>query len=239
MRKYYFLALIAIVGLSSCRFMGKRVHGNGVIKSEERTVSSFREVEAAGNIQLMVIQGDLKPVKLEGDENILSYIELIQQGDRIIIKTKEGVNLIPSGDLRVYVTSPTYKSIEVSGSSDIIGQTKITSTDDLSLEASGSGDIKMDVDAPKISAGISGSGSINLRGQAKDFDVDLTGAGHAYCYDLLTENTKVDISGAGSAQLYASVKLTADISGAGNISYKGNATVSQQISGAGSVNKAD
>jgi hypothetical protein len=239
MRKYFLLTLIAFLGLVSCRFLGKRIHGNGVIKTEERAVSSFKNVEAAGNIQLLVIQGDLKPVRLEGDENILTYIEVIQEGDRITIKTKEGVNLVPSGDLKVYVTSPTYKSIEVSGSSDIIGQTKITSPDDLSLEASGAGDIKMEVDAPKITAGISGSGSVNLKGQAKDFDVNLTGAGHAYCYDLMTENTKVDISGAGSAQIYASVKLTADISGAGNISYKGNASVSQQISGAGSVNKAD
>jgi hypothetical protein len=239
MRKYYFLVLIAFSGLTSCRFMGKRVHGNGVIKTEERPVSSFKEVEAAGNIQLIVSQGDLKPVKLESDENILSYIEVIQQGDRIIIKTKESVNLIPSGDLKVYVTSPTYKSIEVSGSSDIIGATKITSGDELSLEASGAGDIKMEVDAPKITAGISGSGSIDLKGQAKDLDINLTGAGHAYCYGLMTENTSVDISGAGSAQVFASVKIKADISGAGNISYKGNASVSQQISGAGSVNKAD
>ncbi|HEX3079888.1 MAG TPA: head GIN domain-containing protein, partial [Puia sp.] len=226
MRKYYILTLIAFLAMTSCRFLGKRVHGNGVIKTEERPVSPFKEVHAAGNIQLLVIQGDLKPVRLEGDENILSYIEVIQEGDRITIKTKEGINLIPSGDLKVSVTSPTYKSIEVSGSSDIIGQTKITSSDDLSLEASGAGDIKMEVDAPKITAGISGSGSVNLKGQARDFDVNLTGAGHAYCYDLLTENTTVDISGAGSAQLYASVKLTADISGAGNISYKGNASVS-------------
>ena len=239
MRKYYFLALIAFSGMVSCRFLGKRIHGNGVIKTVEKPVSSFSEVDAAGDIQLIVIQGDLKPVKLEGDENILSYIEVIQEGDRITIKTKEGVNLVPSGDLKVYVTSPKYKSIEVSGSSDIIGQTKITSTDDLSLEASGAGDIKMDVDAPKIMAGISGTGAINLKGQAKDLEINLSGAGHAYCYDLLTENTKVDISGAGSAQVYASVKLTADVSGAGNISYKGNASVSQQISGAGSVNKTD
>ena len=239
MRKYYFLTLIAFLGLLSCRFLGKRIHGNGKIKTEERPVSAFREVEAAGNIQLLVIQGDLKPVRLEGDENILSYIEVIQEGERITIKTKEGVNLIPSGDLKVYVTSPTYKSIEVSGSSDIIGQTKVTSTEDLSLEASGAGDIKMEVDAPKIIAGISGSGSVDLKGQARDLDINLTGAGHAHCYDLLTENTTVDISGAGSAQVYASVKLKADVSGAGNISYKGNAAVSQQISGAGSVNKAD
>ncbi|MEJ0081400.1 MAG: DUF2807 domain-containing protein [Puia sp.] len=78
---------------------------------------------------------------------------------------------------------PHTKSIEVSGSSDIVGQTRITSTDDLSLEASGAGDIKMEVDAPKITAGISGTGSVDLKGQAKDLEINLTGAGHAYCYD--------------------------------------------------------
>jgi hypothetical protein len=239
MRKFYFLFVIAFLAFTSCRFMGKRIRGNGIIKTVERPVSSFKEVEANGDIKLIVIQGDLKPVKIEGDENILSYIEVIQEGDRVIIQTKEGVNLRPSGDLIVYVTAPSYKSIEVSGSSDIIGQNKITSNEDLSLQASGAGDIKMEVDAPSIIAGISGSGSVSLKGQAKDLSLNLTGAGHAYCYDLLTENTKVDISGAGSAQVYASVKLSAEVSGAGNINYKGNPTVSQQISGAGSVNKAN
>ena len=239
MRKFYLLAALAVLGLVSCRLFGKRVHGNGIIKTEERPVNAFKEVEAAGNIKLYVSQGDLKPVKIEGDENILGYIEVMQEGDRVTIQPRHGVNLSPSGPLNVYVTSPAYKSIEVSGSSDIIGQTKITNPDELSLQASGAGDIKMEVDAPKISAGISGSGSINLKGQTKDLDLDLTGAGKAYCYDLLTENTKVDISGAGSANVYASVKLDASISGAGDINYKGNASVSQQISGAGSVKKVE
>jgi hypothetical protein len=239
MKKIYFLALIGLLGLFSCRFLGKRIHGNGNIKSVDRPVSSYKEVEANGNIKLIVTQGDLKPVRIETDENLISYIEVVQEGDRVTIRPRNGVNLIPSGDLNVYVTSPTFKSIEVSGSSDIVGQNKITSPDELSLSASGAGDIQMEVDAPKVSAGISGSGSVKLRGQAKDFDVDLSGAGHAYCYDLLTENTTVEISGAGSAQVYASVKLKASVSGAGNISYKGNASVSQEISGAGSVNKVD
>jgi Putative auto-transporter adhesin, head GIN domain len=239
MSKYCFLAFFAILGLTSCRFFGKRVQGNGIIKSEERPVSAFKQVEANGDIKLFVTQGDLKPVKIECDENILRYIEVMQDGDRITIQTKHGISLHPSGDLNVYVTSPSFKSIEVSGASDIIGQNKVTSTDELSLQASGAGDIKMEVDAPKINAGISGSGSVNLKGQAKDLEIDLTGAGHAYCYDLLAENTKVEISGAGSADVYASVKLNASVSGAGNINYKGNASVSQQISGAGSVNKTD
>jgi hypothetical protein len=48
----------------------------------------------------------------------------------------------------------------------------------------------------------------------------------------------VAISGAGSAEVYASVKLDATVSGAGNVNYKGNASeVNQHVSGAGSVKK--
>ncbi len=239
--KKILLLTTAIFTLISCgRFMGKRIRGNGVIKTEERTVSPFKNVEASGAIKLVVSQGELKPVRLEGDENILPYIEVKQEGDRIEIRTKPGYNINPSGDLIVYITAPVYSSIEVSGASDIRGQNKISNPENLQLEASGAGDIEMDVDAPEITAKISGSGSVKLKGQTRDLDIELSGAGHAYCYDLLSENTKVDISGAGSAEVYSSVKLEAEVSGVGNVRYKGNASnVNQHVSGAGSVSKGE
>jgi hypothetical protein len=240
MKKIILLTTAAFALLSCGRFMGKRIQGNGVIKTEERTVSSFKHVEASGAIKLLVSQGGLKPVKLEGDENILPYIEVVQEGDRITIRTRQGYNLNPSGELNVYVTAPVYNSINVSGASDIKGQNKIFNPENLEMQASGAGDIEMEVDAPEIAAEISGSGSIRLKGQTKSLNINLSGAGHAYCFDLLSENTKVDISGAGSAEVYASVKLEADVSGVGNVRYKGNASnMNQHVTGAGSVNKAD
>src|ERR1700704_849408 len=104
MSKICFITFFALISFVSCRFMGKRIRGNGVIKTIEKPVSPFKEVEANGDIKLIVTQGELKPVKLEGDENILSYIEVIQEGEKITIQTKPGVNLIPSGDLNVYVS---------------------------------------------------------------------------------------------------------------------------------------
>jgi len=241
MRKYIWLFAALPLVMGSCRFVtGKRVHGNGVIKTEERSVSTFKNVEVSGSIDVYVSQGDIKPVKIEGDENLLQYIEVEQEGDKLFVREKQGYNLKPSAEMRIYVTAPVYNNIEVSGACDIIGMTKISNSENLALSASGAGDIKMEVDAPKLSAEISGSGSIDLKGQTKDVDLQLTGAGHAHCYDLLSENTKVDISGAGSAQVYASVKLDAEVSGAGSVSYKGNATnVIQHTSGVGSVTKVE
>jgi hypothetical protein len=133
-----------------------------------------------------------------------------------------------------------FNSIDASGACDIIGQTKIANPENLEMHVSGAGDIKMEIDAPQLKAEVTGSGSMYLKGQTKDVDLELTGAGHAHCYDLLAENTKVDISGAGSAEVYASVKLDASVSGAGDVHYKGNATtVNQHVSGAGGVHKVD
>jgi hypothetical protein len=241
MRKYIWLLLALPMAFGSCRFMtGRRVHGNGTIKTEERTVSAFKNIEVRGAINVYVSQGDIKPVKIEGDENLLQYVEVIQEGDKLIVRERPGFNLDPSEDMRIHVTAPVYNSIEVSGASDIIGETKINNTEDLDLHASGAGNIKMEIDAPKLKAEISGSGSIDLKGQTKDVEIDLSGAGHAHCYDLLSENTSVDISGAGSAEVFASMKLEATVSGAGSVSYKGNAaSVNQHVSGVGSVNKVN
>ena len=71
MRNIYLLAFFAFLSLSSCRFMGKRVHGNGVIKTIDRSVSPFQEVEANGDIKLLVTQGDLQSLKIQ--ETRISY----------------------------------------------------------------------------------------------------------------------------------------------------------------------
>lgn len=241
MKKLLLILMVVAVTTPSCRYMwGKRVKGNGNIKTTEHTVGSFRNVDVSGAIDLFVSQGDTKPVKIETDENLLQYIEVLQEGERITIKSRDGINLRPTNKIKVYVTSPNYSEIEVSGASNITGQTKIVNKENLKMGVSGAGDIVMDVDAPAINAEVSGAGAVNLKGQTKTFELTLTGAAKAHCYELLSENTKVEISGAGDADVYASVKLDAQVSGAGNVSYKGGANSgSQQVSGAGSIKKAD
>src|SRR6516225_2143668 len=169
MRRYLWLLAALPLVMGSCRFVtGKRVHGNGVVKSEERSVSTFKNVDVSGAINVYVSQGEVKPVKIEGDENLLQYIEVEQEGDKLFVREKHGYNLKPSAEMRVYVTAPVYNTIEVSGACDIIGITKISNPENLELTASGAGDIKMEVDAPKLRAEISGSGSIDLKGKTKD-----------------------------------------------------------------------
>ena len=161
-----YLSLALPLLLSSCFFGGERVKGNGNLKTEQRNVSAFDRVEAHGAVNLFVTQGEMQPVRLEGDENLLQYIEVVQQGGNLEIKTRDNINLQPTQDIKVYVSSPEYKSIEVSGASNIIGQNKISGSD-LELSVSGAGEIRMEVDVPEIESEISGSGAITLKGETR------------------------------------------------------------------------
>ena len=237
--RFTLLLLVFPFFLTSCHhFLGKRIKGNGNVKTEDHNVSGFKNIDCDASADVYITQGEPAGVKVEGDDNLLPYIEINQEGDRLIIRERSHVNLDPTDGLKIYVTSPDFHAINASGAGDIVGQTKITSSDELNLRLSGAGDIRMEVNAPSVICTLSGAGSAYLKGQAKNVDIELSGVGSTHCFDLQAENTKVDVSGVGSAEVFASVKLDATVNGVGSINYKGNATdVSQHANGVGSIHK--
>ncbi|MBS1948428.1 MAG: DUF2807 domain-containing protein [Bacteroidetes bacterium] len=178
MRKHLWLMILLPLTLGSCRhFWGRHVHGNGHIRTEEHAVSDFTELEVSSTINVHVMQGDLKPITIEADENLLQYIEVRQDGDRLVIRNKPGYNLESSDGMSITVSAPLFRKISVSGAGDIVGENKVTGTDKLELDLSGAGNIRMDVDVPKLSADISGVGSMYLKGQTKEVELSISGVG--------------------------------------------------------------
>src|ERR1700730_18291212 len=144
---------------------GKHVHGNGNVTTQDRQVSNFKNIEVGGAAKIFVSQGDQHSVKVEVDENLQQFVEVFQEGNKVIVREKRGFNLDPTGDLKIYVTAPVYNDIDVSGACDIIGQTAISTPENIEMHISGAGDMKMEVNAPHISAEVSGSGNIDLKGE--------------------------------------------------------------------------
>ena len=240
MKHQLITGLLSVLMLASCNIGNEQITGNGNIRSEERTVSSFDEVEVDGALDVYISQGDMKPVRIEGDENLIQYIEIVEEGDRIKLRTRDNVNLNFTEDVKVYITAPEYRSLDVGGASKITGKTAIDNNQNLSLKLSGASEVTIDVDAPEIQSDLSGSSTLNVKGKTKEFNLETSGASKARCFNLLSENTFAHVSGASNAEVYASVKLDAQVSGAGNVKHKGNAkNIKQEVSGAGSMNKVD
>ncbi len=239
MQRTAFALAILLISFSSCTYVGgKRVRGNGEVHTQERQVGNFSGVKVRGGIDVIVAPGPVS-FKIEADRNLLDYIDVHNNGGIVEVNIKRGYNLRPVKGIKVYATAPSFSTIEVAGSGDITSLSKIRSDDKLNLEIKGSGDIKLDVDAPDIVADIDGSGSIALSGRTQNFNADIDGSGNVHSFNLLSENTTVDISGSGNAEVFASKQLNVEIKGAGDVKYKGTASVNQKIMGAGSVKQAN
>lgn len=239
MKKSLLLIPIAIILFSSCRFVtGKRIRGNGSVKTEERSTGTFNGVASHGSFDVFVSTGP-QSVKIEAEGNLLPYIETYLNGSVLHIETQKDIWLRNSRGIKIYIACPDFKSIHSYGSGNITGQSKITNASNLDLLVSGSADIKMEVDAPAIASEMNGSGDIDLRGTTKTFTGEIRGSGNIRAMDLSTEEATIKIYGSGSADVFASNKLDIHVAGSGDVRYKGNAQVSSSIAGSGKVKKVD
>ena len=239
MNKLLLLSVFSITFLGSCGLFGKRVRGNGNITTETRHIAGFTSVDVSGNIDVYVKQDSVSSVKVETDENLLGLITTREEGGVLHIHTREGYNTRSTSGIRVYVAGPEFRRFEASGACDIFSENQIISNGSVDIDLSGSCDAKLDVRSPKISADISGSGSVTLTGETRDLMVDGTGSSSFKCMDLKSENVEIDITGSGDAEVFASLKLDVDVRGSGSVKYRGAAAVSQKVSGSGSVKKMD
>lgn len=211
------------------------VRGNGNKISETRNVGSFDGVELQGSMNVQLKKASAHSVEIEGEENILPFVETFIHDGKLVIKYKDNTSIHTTRDLIVHVNATELDEVRVTGSGDITGEGKFESSDEVKVKITGSGNISLELDAPSVEAGITGSGDIQLSGNTKDIECSTTGSGNIKATELKAENAKVRTLGSGSISVFASVKIDASISGSGDISYKGGGAVSSSVHGSGSV----
>jgi hypothetical protein len=238
MKKIVLICSVSLLALGACNM--NAVKGNGHVITKSFVQKGFKDIEASSELEIHLIQGPEYNIKIEGEENIIQLMDIKMEGDVLKVGLKDHVSINTSHPLKVFITAPEFREIEGSGACSFTTDGTLTSTSDIKLDLSGACELRMNIDAAKIEVDASGATEINIKGKARDFSVDASGASSIHCYDLLTENTTLEISGGGDAEVFASRLLTVSISGAGDVKYKGNpASVKQDISGAGEVTKVN
>jgi len=74
-----------------------------------------------------------------------------------------------------------------------------------------------------------------LGGRTANLSVEISGAGNVSAYQLEAKDSKIEISGAGSAEIRSTNTLDVSISGVGSVKYKGNPTITKEITAIGSL----
>ncbi len=217
----YFTAVVLCLVISACvnGQWRKTVYGDGNVVKKDRTAGSFSGVRVSTGIDVFLSQGDKMSLSVEADENLHEYILTEIKDDVLHVYTE--VNIRKAEMKRVYVSMKEIDYLSTSSAGDLIGETPVRS-DNLRLNASSAGDIKLEAYAKNVEVDISSSGDMTLTGEADILKGDLSSAGDLNAYDFKVREADIDVSSAGDADIYVTERLRASASSAGNINYKGN-----------------
>jgi len=212
MKKQLFLLTLALIcSVSLIRAQVK----------ETRNVGTFTKISFRVPGKLYLRQGSPQKVEIEGKKDILKEIETDVEGSRLVIG-KEGKwldwNWGDDDEVNVYITMKDIEGISVSGSGDVIGETKIMARD-LDLNVSGSGNLKIETEASgDVEGDVSGSGDMILKGKCKGFNSDVSGSGKVILAMNIAEQADLGISGSGKIEARGTASsVKASISGSGKV----------------------
>lgn len=229
--------VVLMLSLTSCingQFW-KTVEGHGRVVTRDRKTDSFTGIKVSSGIDVYLKQGNNESVSVEADENLHEYI--LTEVRNGILNVYSEYNIRDAEKKRVYVTVKEVNSIKTTSAGDVYGESPIN-CDNLKLEASSAGDIKLDVTAKMIDVDISSSGDISLTGETDKLRADLSSAGDLKAYDLMAREADVSVSSAGDADVNVSERITARASSAGDINYKGDPKyVDANSSSAGGIHR--
>ena len=215
MRKILIVLLAGCVVLvGGCHLPG--IRGNGQIKTEERTIAAFVNLDGAGAFEIEWQNGS-PAVRITTDENLLRYVETNVSGDTLHLRTREHV--WPTHGIKVVISSPTRTGGKMRGAIKLTA--KQLSGPIFALEAKGASQVSLD-------------------GSVDRLLVDMTGASQLAAAGLRAKTAEISTTGAGDAEVAVTDTLKVVITGAGKVTYSGNPpTIKKQITGAGSIRHKD
>jgi len=215
MRKIPIVLLAAcVVAFVGCHLPG--VRGNGQIKTEERQVGTFANLDAGGAFEIEWESGS-PALRITTDENLIPYTENNVSDDTLRLHTREHV--WPTHGIKVVISSPTRTGGRIRGA------VKLT--------------VKQ-LSGPTFALESKGASEISLDGKVDRLLVDMTGASQLAADGLQAKTAEISTTGAGDAEVAVTDTLNVIITGAGKVTYSGNpATINKQITGAGSIRHRD
>lgn len=236
-RMNYLMTAILCFGLVACADgqIRKTVTGDGNVVKKTRTAEACSGVRVSTGIDVYLSQGSKPSLEVEADENLHEYI--VTEYKDGVLHVYTDANIRSADSKKVYVTMPEVSSVSTSSAGDVIGVTPVK-TDNLKLNSSSAGDIKLEVTAKSVDANASSSGDITLSGVSDMLDATLSSAGNLNAFDLKVREAEVSASSAGDADVFVTERLTARASSAGDINYKGDPKyIDAHSSSAGGVHR--
>jgi hypothetical protein len=171
-------------------------------------LTGFDGIEVVGVYDMDVTVGKAFSIEASGREKEMSRMTASVKNGVLVLETNEkkkrkgwGKNNTRSIDINI--TLPALNSLEITGIGN--GEINGIDSDDFTVEVSGIGAMELNGRCGQLRAEYSGMGDLDAKGlKCKSVDVDMSGMGSASVY--ASEDVDADMSGMGSIDVYGSPK---------------------------------
>jgi putative autotransporter adhesin-like protein len=195
--------------------------GGGPRVTETRTVADFSRLDISDNVDVEVVPGDNRDVKVTAGEDVIDHVQT---------ESADGVLHVDIVDRGIVIGPDPFDDVRVQISADALDGVRIEGAGDLKLAG---------LDADTLEVEIEGSGDVEASGTVGTLTATVQGAGDADLSALQARTATVTVQGAGDAQLNVTDSLTVTVQGAGDVSYTGNPRVSSDVEGSGDLRHED
>jgi putative autotransporter adhesin-like protein len=196
---------------------GGGLAGSGTAAAQTRHLGAFSGVDLAGSSNVTVHAGGRQSVVVHADDNLLGQVTTQVRARTLVIGTRG--SFTTNSPMRVEISVPSLEAVTLSGS--------------------GSGAITAgNIQGPRLSVSLSGSGVVRASGTVTRLDVSLGGSGDAQLDQLVARDVHAVLAGSGRILTHATNTLQASVPGSGTIVYSGNpAHVTRSITGSGAITR--
>jgi hypothetical protein len=195
--------------------------GGGERTVETRPVEPYDRLEVSESIDVQVVPGDGREVRVAAGEHVIDRVETESSGGVLKLDIRDRGIVIgpdPLNDVSVQVPASDLASVVVDGSGDV------------TLEG---------LDQEALELRVQGAGDVEASGSVDRLTAEIQGAGDARLSELRTRTARVVVQGAADAELNVSDELDVTVQGAADVSYTGNPRVRSDIEGAGDIRRLE
>jgi hypothetical protein len=180
------------------------IKGSGNVITKTLNVQAFEGIELSGVYTAYLTQGIKEEVRIEAEDNLQDLFEVKNEGNHLIVKMKEKINIRNKKPMKVYITFKNLKSMDLK----TVGN--INSEKDLQFE--------------DLAINNTGVGNVRLSGTANSVVVKNKGVGNFEAADFVVQKMDIENTGVGFAEVNAEKELKVKDSFLGKVKNRGNAT---------------
>lgn len=222
-----FSAIILFFLFSACSTHVKTGDGSHEINkkgsevTEKRKITGFNHLIVDGVFTVYLKQGEKEELIIEADKAVAEHILTEIKNETLVISMENNTDFGDIDPVKIYLQVRDLKSLDNKGVGSIKCE-KALYLHNFLFTTEGVGAIDLNVSADSFIVKSETVGAINLSGKVTYADITHQGVGVLHAFELLAQKLKLNSSGVGAAQVYASETIDIEASGVGSVTYKGN-----------------